>query len=1480
MGVDSHWLDWRGWLKLLRENGEGHMFFWISLLFGAYFLFGVPQIANVWQQLPPLGLWWLFYFLFLLPTLAFYIGSVFFVLDLPLPWRRHIPAAPAESGDQELRALMSPTWYSRLGNALYTFSRKVVGRTALFLVLLFPWISPWYTSRWLVFLSSAPDNPGNNVSWWRRRHGNVSYILRSPWCGAAVTIVGVVALGLGSIPDASAPYPLVGSFCRGLGLILGGIGLWLISGARPLCGPSKSVRLGCGFALLIGGTPMLLRGLGVQQAEIISMVGTDNHLIGVVCRGISWILVGFGCWLLLTGLKWDRRELTRFGIIVLIGGVVVLLDYWLQEDGVAPDEDAPYPLAEVFCGGLGLILTFIGIRLFIHEQPQEFDRRPGGDIKLGLKLLILLLGVGFLSLGLGIQCTKSGAQGVYFVIGALCRLSGWIVAGLGFWLVFLLPHPGIKTRIWFWIVVQLAAIGVCMEMGSGRMDARADNGISAFLMSVACCGLGLILAGIWLWWFLIDSIPKGSARLNRAIVVIVIGILMLWAAWGRQVGADWDARYRFFLLDTVFLKVAWILAGLGLCLLFHTGTPSACEDSSPKGRLYIGRLLGWLLVTAVVGETLWLGAYHGDPWGLFSYRLYTIWAIIQALTFLILLGLLIDRFWHLHRAWPVRQIAAAVVVVSIWGFSRWETLSWQDAERHLSPDQLINARLADVEATADRTRAADRRKKLWFDQFKARLASIPPAEGPVVFVAASGGGSRAAIFTALTLEALKRTPLNPQVGGRTWADNIVLISSVSGGSLATAYYVHGLGSSEDELPNGLRNTTESELRDRLATLAEKDLGDYPAKLVGRQQERLRDFLAQQTREQERVPATAVEALHGEDAEERREAYRDILRSESIYEALVQMRSRLRKQGALPVRVASAVGCLGWGQGYGPLSVATLLSLREVERDDFTDRLTEVIARIKADAYARGQRAEWDWVLKKKAFDEMCLDFMAPIMRGLLSVSLDRGDALARFWTHRFHWENATNFNGYGVEAINSGHKRFQVPVNVPNYQPHHPLVLFNTCDVAHGSRLVIGFPPIPDRLWDLPGDLGRTSYARPKSLNSYAPGFRVSLARAVRLSSNFPYGFRVEELALPRGVNRADTRSVHMLDGGVIDNTGLDTIYELLNALKDHGESERPSDLTREASDLLDDLRKRGVVILEIDSGAKPSQHAPARFDPLVGPREPLQALDNASFTNAEVVKQYYVREINAILNAPLDRIRAFSAETSGSSDLRPEIQPKTTVKVRLQCNHYLPSQKENDPEVMTAWTLGPKDKAQIVHRFLIELEMWDQQSKEAYWDVQRGLRARDAALLAAISALFRPYQTLYQDVLAGMGSKELSRRRDELDKQFTHLQYEVKGIFNIEVNRAWALLESQQKRVVDQIDRPGKSPGKPSGWAFTTLSSSVGKAASWIDEVRIAGIRREFEQKPVNPLEIPVVELEDPQRKYDRRAIRTKILIESPSPR
>ncbi len=59
----------------------------------------------------------------------------------------------------------------------------------------------------------------------------------------------------------------------------------------------------------------------------------------------------------------------------------------------------------------------------------------------------------------------------------------------------------------------------------------------------------------------------------------------------------------------------------------------------------------------------------------------------------------------------------------------------------------------------------------------------------LVGIAVSGGGSRAAYFLAAVLDEMRRVPAPGGAPGRTLLDEVDYISSVSGGSLSSAYYV-------------------------------------------------------------------------------------------------------------------------------------------------------------------------------------------------------------------------------------------------------------------------------------------------------------------------------------------------------------------------------------------------------------------------------------------------------------------------------------------------------------------------------------------------------------------------------------------------------------------------------------------------------------------------------------------------------------------
>lgn len=287
--------------------------------------------------------------------------------------------------------------------------------------------------------------------------------------------------------------------------------------------------------------------------------------------------------------------------------------------------------------------------------------------------------------------------------------------------------------------------------------------------------------------------------------------------------------------------------------------------------------------------------------------------------------------------------------------------------------------------------------------------------------------------------------------------------------------------------------------------------------------------------------------------------------------------------------------------------------------------------------------------------------------------------------------------------------------------------MFNSTNVYNDTRLVVGFPRMP--ILSDPDNFGLETFS------GMAPAKRlhqlnIPLSRAVRLSSNFPFGFHVAHIDLTyrvnpeqEGENEQDTlaytypQSAYLLDGGIVDNTGLDSIYEFFIRLKYDAGNAKSVPQNREAADeiknldvkasaeILDELEKRGVIIVEIDSGLKPhgSQMPNASIQSIfLSTIAPLNGLTNAAYINAKRMKRSYI----------VDLQRTFSD--------RFEIQ-----HVVFQCNYF---KEEN--QVMTAWSLGPYDKGSVIARFLFSWLQHSQTLKASRHALKRGRRSRETEWL------------------------------------------------------------------------------------------------------------------------------------------------------
>ena len=562
-----------------------------------------------------------------------------------------------------------------------------------------------------------------------------------------------------------------------------------------------------------------------------------------------------------------------------------------------------------------------------------------------------------------------------------------------------------------------------------------------------------------------------------------------------------------------------------------------------------GRSLFFFFSSLILGELLFQGAIHMQQ--LFSYRNYTLWGIAHLFFTLILCARVLDEIKYLRIFLLTAPIFFLLLLQPIF-------IGKESASASLDPKLITEQQL--------------KLSIQWFKSFKHRMEQSP-SDQPVLFMAAAGGGSRAAIFTALVLECLRdpykyTNQMNTCETGEdakdsyasvwnandNYAKNIVLMSSVSGGSLACAYFAQ-----TDPRHQNLfvQNSLENQLLQDIQRLLQK-----------------------------------------------RESF----------------------------KIA--------GKYIGP-------SEKEIKQ----------------------------WI-SSTFVDDMSADFIAPLLRGILfRLDVERGESVSEVWENEFIWKEIHNQQNF--------------------LESQAPLLVLNSANVEKGLRFAIGFPPLPTKriFSETAGDVITT-------LSDWKPFYQLQLADAVRLSANFPWGFEVAQLSTQQSFldyfDSQKNQEIFLTDGGVTDNTGIDSVVMVLKRLRFYAKidilEERNSEsclqenkliLTEEAKklaqeahtlakEILEALASRGLIMLEVDSGAKPdNKESPAVL-------RPLQALNTAGFANAILAKTKNYEEIEKYLN-PKD----------GAPE---EAVPWSFVAF------------ENPGSVVTTWGLGPKDKARTFVDFLEEV--------------------------------------------------------------------------------------------------------------------------------------------------------------------------------
>lgn len=770
-----------------------------------------------------------------------------------------------------------------------------------------------------------------------------------------------------------------------------------------------------------------------------------------------------------------------------------------------------------------------------------------------------------------------------------CRRLAYVKRYLGVNLSFLLTV--VVGSYMLWTVPQVS--NVLFQIPSFVHSYWHAVGYVAFLITVICYYAvspflispylipSRCLRPRWLRPPAVGRVPSRRVSVGRDC--LIIAFMFAWPAGAGEL-AGFGAKWQRGIGPVLQEMVLWLLL-VGLWFLCLPGAASAARPH--VFRRMTGLVLLWWVIPIFTGQLLWWLAGWANAANPTSYRLYTIWGVLHILGGALMAAALLDCL-NRNSALPIRLVAAVVIGILVW----------------LGGPQPVR----DGEVTSAEPKPAE-----WLDRFAERMDSVA-ADEPVILVAASGGGSRAAIFAALVLEALAREPYATVAApNRSWSDHVILITSVSGGSLATAHFV-------------VRDGKRTALQTRLAN-----------SMVANLQHAMSDHLLARALNLDREP----------------EPDRALL-ARCLHSALVYCRAR------------------GWFDAPDVPAVERWLQAHP--------------------ASAGVEGAELDWIVQNRFMDAMCTDFMAPIVRGLITPLSSRDQMLRIFWNTEFGWEGIRN----------SDFRR---------QMQGTPLAIFNACNVDGGSRLAVGFPPLPRNFIDGQMTRGRARTRNPaQSLADLGQSGATGLGRAVRLSSNFPWGFRVSQL------RQEGTTPVNVLDGGLVDNTGIDTLCEVLRGMTKSQRGEQ----------LLLDLAMHDSVLIEIDSGAKPARSG--RSPEVL---MPIEGLNNALYTNAEISKAYLLKEMRGFLN---DRVQQ-EAEKDGGA--------QATDLARGLANHFdvftfrCESFEQDEPGVMTAWALGPEDKARVLARFLVEYIKWKITFVVEYRQLQAQRRETKLALRRLLGSAY-----------------------------------------------------------------------------------------------------------------------------------------------
>jgi hypothetical protein len=967
------------------------------------------------------------------------------------------------------------------------------------------------------------------------------------------------------------------------------------------------------------------------------------------------------------------------------------------------------------------------------------------------------------------------------------------------------------------------------------LSSRGARLLLLLALPIAVVNLLLLALNYAVCGFWVELLATAARRHSRLAPGAAVAVFLLVAAGylmfarTNEIGL-YPGSHAFFGL--IFLPLGglcvWIAA-----VAWHVPQGDATKLLDPVGEVS-GRFLVLLVAASLFGEMLWASASMPFLDQFISYRLYTIWAAFHLSFAMFAVGTWADVTQRDWQHWPMRPLTLATMVVLILVFVKSTTLdpSGQDA----------GAKIWDASKQQDATPGNSLN---WYQHVWDRLEAMDKkGQGPVLVVAASGGGSRAALFTALVLEGMDKTPF-PNLKDNTWSDRTLLVSGVSGGSLASAHVEFRKGKPLATAAF-LRNSMQGELFTRFDGEYDNIKGYYAddeldklsksfAELHDPRQpdpdlnwiltsatadDMCTDFMAPLFRgaltfQEERGQAVSrfwqqrFAWINPDDQKPYHNLSPDAARPLVIFNTtdarrgnrfllgFPQLPRRMSTMhlGRVPYSTIKVQGSIGPGdlpatKNERPTKVHIVwmregnnytLAMKRIEdktskqprldpyleiKDPFTDeslahdddsggelnaRISNFVAPKDGDyrVLASALSGQGDYTLTVKQNFGLS-PVIAQSENNTYNEKLPYTQALADFWPC-LHLE--LNQAVRASANFPWGFQSCYLTRSVQKYDFRKPAL--RQALAKYADKLIILLPRELNLLTleKIPNVHLKVDGQSATSLDKIVASVQEDLSQApdparlekqvqtldqiarnleqLTLDAHAPKAYREQAREILDSLQAAEkpTRydeQIFLLDGGVNDNTGIPSLVEVFQHLEAAATIEDPlidPSNKKLAAQIMNRLRERGVIFLEIDSGAKPKSGV------LHDLQTPLQALENANFVNAAVDRERYLKRINKLLTPAafqkegagnmkgLKKTGENANNGKGQKKSGPKDLPWVFHHLFL-CNH------SNDRDVMTAWALSPGDKARVMATFFCEYQKWRKEQSDE--NVQEWLRARN----------------------------------------------------------------------------------------------------------------------------------------------------------